>query len=309
MVLVFLLTFLYGTVFVIGKYALEVSPPFFLTAVRMFMGGILSLGIFFVVERKSLSQIFKLPLYIWKQVFILSIINIYIPNAYEFWGLQYLSAGKAAFIYNLTPFFSAGISYLVLKEHMTIKKFIGFFIACAGLIPLLIKAPEIADTTFKIGFISGAELALVLASFCTAFGFVLMRVMAKEEVISPYLFNGVSMMLGGIFSFIHAGFVETTPYVLPENYMRFAVLAFFTSFILNVVCFNLCAFLLRRYTATFILFASFMAPLWAAILGYFFLHEKVTSIFIIASALVFVGLAVFYQEEFKQGYVVRQHKK
>lgn len=309
MILVFLLTFLYGTVFILGKLALEVCPPFFLTGVRMLIGGIVSLFLFYAVERKSLKSIIKLPSYIWKQVLILSIVNIYIPNSYEFWGLQYLSAGKSAFIYNLTPFFSAGISYIFLKEYMTINKFIGLLIACVGFVPLLVGVADVADITFKIGYISLAELALVLASFSTAFGYVLMRVMSKEETISPFLFNGVSMIVGSVFCFIHAHFAEGAPYVLPENYLRFIVLATLTSLILNVICFNLCAFLLRRYTATFILFASFMAPLWAAILGYFFLHEEVSMLFIVSSSLVFVGLVIFYQQELKQGYVVKHHKK
>lgn len=91
----------WSSVFSIGKIALQYSPPIFLTGFRMLLAGVI-LFIYLLITKRaalkiSLNQFFSLTL--------LGFFSIYLTNILEFWGLQYLTAAKACFLYSLSPFF------------------------------------------------------------------------------------------------------------------------------------------------------------------------------------------------------------
>jgi len=93
----------FATVFPIGKMALLYTQPIFLTSIRMICAGILLIAYHWwsSYDRTKIT-----PQLIYT-LLLLSLFNIYLTNVCEFWGLQYLSAAKACFIYNLSPFASA----------------------------------------------------------------------------------------------------------------------------------------------------------------------------------------------------------
>jgi len=57
--------------------------------------------------------------------------------------------------------------------------------------------------------------------------------------------------------------------------------------------------LLKTYTTTFLSFAGFMSPFFAAFYGWVWFGETTTWHFYASSVIVFVGLALFYQDELK----------
>jgi len=56
-------------------------------------------------------------------------------------------------------------------------------------------------------------------------------------------------------------------------------------------------YLLKQYSATFLSFAGFSTPLFAALFGWLFLSELVTFHFFVALGLLTVGLGIFYRDE------------
>jgi drug/metabolite transporter (DMT)-like permease len=68
----------------------------------------------------------------------------------------------------------------------------------------------------------------------------------------------------------------------------------------NIICHNIYGYLLKQYTATFIAFTGFLAPLFSALYGWAFLNERITWHFYASSFIVFIGLAIFYKEELVQ---------
>lgn len=302
MLLPLFLNFLYSLTFVVGKVVLDFSQPIFFVAVRMIGSSILSFCIYFYIHKNDKISI-RLTKKDWLLIIFISITNIYITNAFEFWGLQYLSAAKSAFIYNLTPFFAALISYFVFSEIMTIKKWTGLVIGFCGVMPLLTECSDVVDTTYKIGFLSLAELALLAASIATALGWISIRFFVKgTKRLSPFLINGFSMMFGGLLCLLQSYFFETGPMIFGASY-SYATFIFVGLIISLVASYNLHSFLLKKYTATFLFFFGFTCPLITAILGFVFLHEPITYRFLLSVVFVFIGLSVFYQEELKQGYI------
>jgi len=292
---------LFATVFPIGKMSLLYVQPIFLTSIRMICAGIILLA----YHRWSTTTRVRVTPHLVCKLFLLAVLNIYLTNVPEFWGLQYLTAAKACFIYNLSPFVSAIVSYFVFREIMTIRKLIGLLIGFGGFLPILLSESTTEIALGGIGFLSWAELALIVAATSTVIGWITMRSVVQEGVSVLYA-NGWSMLIGGLFALITSYQVEVwDPYpftnlMVSLGYMTILML------ISNIVCYNIYGHLLKRYTATFLTFAGFTSPLWAALYGWFFLSEPISGGFVFSCLAVFIGLYIFFSEEIRLGYV-RHH--
>src|SRR6185437_4712442 len=82
---------------------------------------------------------------------------------------------------------------------------------------------------------------------------------------------------------------------------NFALLTALMVIIGNIICYNLYAFLLKRYTATFLSFAGFTIPIFTALFQFIFFHTGINWEFLVTIIFVFVGLFIFYQEELRHG--------
>ena len=304
MFLIILLNLLYSNVFIVGKFALEVSQPFFLTGVRMLFAGLVSMIIYYW-KYHNIDDIKSLTKSDWNLMFIIGVTNVYITNSFEFWGLQYLPSGKAAFIYSLSPFWMALLAYFLFSEKMTKQKWIGFFIGFVGFLPIIVGNSDVTDTTMRIGSVSLAEAAILFASFATAFGWSAMRILVRQHKFSTFLLNGITMFIGGICCLIHSFFFEASPVVDTQAVGMFLSCAIFMSLTHSVFAYNLHAFLLKKYTSTFISFSCFLCPIFAAFFGWIVLGEPITMVFVGCAIGVFTGLYVFYKAELDQGYIIK----
>jgi drug/metabolite transporter (DMT)-like permease len=229
---------------------------------------------------------------------LLAIINIYAANAFEFWGLQYMSSAKTSFIYNLAPLVSALISYIYLRETMGLRKWIGLTISFLGCIPVLLTISPQEIHLCRFGIFSSAELAVFVSMLATVYGAIILQHIVKREQYSSILANGISMLGGGIITMVNSWFVESwstsspvTEWIPFLGWLSLIILAS------NIICFTLNAELLKKHTATFIAFSGLSMPLFAAFFDWIAFGTVVSWHFYISMFLVFLGIYIFYQEE------------
>lgn len=300
MFLVILLYALFASVFTIAKTGLEYSQPFFLVGSRMFMAGLILLTYQFFINRKEFTFDKKL---FWR-VFRLALFSIYLTNVFEFWGLKYLTSFKTCFIYSLSPFVSAILSYFMFADKMSVKKWAGLIIGFAGFLPILLYETSSEEQTGHFLFLSWAEIAVMIAAVSSVYGWILLKQLVQENGYPIFMANGLSMVLGGLMALVHSLFVETWDPIPVSKTLPFLECALLLILISNLICYNLYGYLLKRYSATFISFAGFTTPLFTAFFGWFYLGENVTWPFYISAIIVFAGLFTFYQEELKQDYYI-----
>lgn len=298
--LVILLCTLYGSVFVFGKLTLEYAEPLFITAARMILAGLLLLGFQFWFNRSHFhfkrQHIFP--------IFIIALTNVYLTNALEFWGLQFMEAGKACFIYSFSPIATALLSYVFFSERITPKKWIGLFIGVAGFIPILMTHSSGEDKVMgSILFLSYAELAILGAATMSAIGWIMMQHTVKTLSYSSMMANGTSMLLGGIFSLLHSLVVEDWAPLPISDFWPFMQWFVVLTIISNLLSYNLNAFLLKAYTATYLSFAALSQPFFAAMVAWLFLGEVESMYFWLSFIVVSVGLYIYYQEELRHGQI------
>lgn len=295
--LIFLLNAVCGSTFALNKMLLEYTGPFLLVALRMIIAGALLYGYYYWTNPKA-AKITKDD--IWPLVQI-SFLGIFISFMLELWAQQYVSAGKTAFIFNLTPFITALFSYFAFNEKMTFKKLLGLTIGFIGFFPILLVNPQAENVDGLFGnFLSMPELALILAVITYAYTWVLMRKLVRNDA-SPFMVNGVTMFFGGLMAIPATVLFEGAPHITAWGTF-FGLLALLI-LMGNVIFYNLYGFLLKRYTATFLSFTGFTIPFFSAIFGWFLLGETVGWDFYVSSIIVFIGLYIFYQEELRQGYI------
>jgi len=127
------------------------------------------------------------------------------------------------------------------------------------------------------------------------------------------LINGIGMTGGGLLAFFTSLIIEGKPAIktavitMPliantfgiyaESVLMLLLYGLSLIFIANIICYNLYGHLLSRYSATFLSFAGFMTPLFAALLGWLFLGEKVTWHFFATILLVLYGLYLFHEKK------------
>lgn len=295
----------WSTVFSLGKMALEVSPPLFLTGFRFLFAGLLFAGYLAIRNRAA----FKITL---KQFFLicaLAIFGTYLTNALEFWSLQHLTAAKTCFIYSLCPFFSAFFSYIHFKEKMNLRKWLGLAIGFAGIIPVLSMQKGAEELISSLSFISWPELAMVGASICTVYGWILLRLILQSRV-SILMANGTSMLIGGLMALIHSYLAESwSPLpVASSHFGAFMQGVLVMILISNIFGFNLYGFLLKKFTATFLSFMGLLSPIFASLSSWIILNEPPSPIIFLSTAIVSMGAWLVYSAELRQGYILKTEK-
>ncbi len=291
----------WSSMFSLGKMALALSPPLFLTGSRMLLAGVLILSFLALKNRHS----FKLTVKQILSIALLAVFSIYLTNAFEFWSLQHMSAAKTCFIYSLSPFFSALFSYLHFGEKMNGRKWVGMLVGFAGILPVL--ATQKGSDELLSGFLSLSwpELSMIGAALCTVYGWVLLRLIVKDSTVSPLMANGLSMFIGGLLALGHSYLVESwNPLPVASSALfPFTQGLLIMTLISNIICYNIYGMMLKRFTATFLSFMGVLSPIFASLNSWFFIGEPLSPVIFLSTGVVSIGLWLIYSAELRQGYI------
>ncbi|HML19247.1 MAG TPA: DMT family transporter [Candidatus Dependentiae bacterium] len=319
MFLVLLVYFLLSSTFVIGKAALAYSQPIFLIAVRMCLAGIILLAYLYIFNKKQL-KFKKEDLGLFAQIILF---HIYLSFVLEFLAYKYVSASKAAFMFNLSPFVTALFAYMFFKERMTGRQWIGMLLGFAGTLPMLMGPGQAAEqAAMHIGFLSLPEISLLGSVVAASYGWIVMTKLVVNKHYSPIFVNGIGMLCGGFAAFITSFAFEAKPLLkcalqsttfsaieqtlgatwfccTMSDFLIFMGYVLLLILVANIIFYNSYGFLLKKYTPTFLSLVGLLCPLFTAFLGWLFLGEKVTWIFFVSLAVVLLGAYIFYKDELR----------
>lgn len=294
--IVFLYALCAGT-FTICKALLMYVKPFFFIGVRMLVAGGILLA-YSYWKNRSVFKIEKKDRWLFAQIVLF---HVYFAYILDLWSLQYITSSKSSFLYNLSPFLAALFSYFYFSEKMTVRKWLGLFIGFSGFLPEMLFKASSVNTSYWLSF---PEIVLLGAVLSGVYGWITLRKLVKDGRYSPLMVNGVGMVGGGVLALITSIFVEGWTVSPIFSLWPFIQLTILIIIVGNLLFYNFYGYLLRRYTATFLSFAGFTTPLFAALFGWIFLGEAVEWPFFLSLFVVFIGLYIFYQEELKQGYSI-----
>lgn len=299
MILVIILYLICASMFTISKTALLYSEPIFFMSFRMLLSGIL-LGSYFILHaiftRKSFTNLANIKAD-WSLFSLLTLFHIYFTYICDLCALKYLQSGQSAFLYNLSPFFTALFSYFYFNEKMNSKKWLGLSLGFISLFPTVFNG-------FWTQRSSLLPIVLTLiAVISSTYGWIIVRNLIKERGYSFVFINSFAMFFGGLLALFTSLLTENWSPSPVTNWVSFIQATALIIIVANILFYNLYGYLLNFYTATFLSFAGFMCPIYTGILGWLFLGESLSLSLIISFILVSLGLFIFYQEELSQGYI------
>jgi drug/metabolite transporter (DMT)-like permease len=303
MILLIVLYLVFALSFTMSKGVLLYAEPVFFTGVRMIIAGLILLGYHVLIRKRPL----KIE---WKHIGLcaqLAIFHVFVTYVFEFWALETVSAATDALFFNLTSFITALLCYVLCNERLSTKQWIGLVIGFLGFMPLFYTQQSFCITQLASCFVlSRAELLLFIAVAASAYGWIVMQQLVRDNQYNPVMINGISMFGGGLIALCASFLTETTfikttapgllwSHDIPMVAWYMAVLIVLT----NIISYNLYGFLLKQYSATFIALAGGMTPIFTALFDWLLFGEVITWHFVATVALVFVGLLVFYSDELR----------
>lgn len=302
MILVLLLYFLFASTFTLAKAVVEYIQPIFFIGIRMTLAGSLLLGYQYFFN-KSQWKFERRDLLMFGHIVLFLIV---IPYIGEFWALQYVSAAKTSLIFNLSPFLTALLAYFVLSERLRSMQWLGLFVGCVGMLPILITHTGKEMLTHFVGFLSTPELALLAAVGASAYAWIVMKYLIMDRDYSPLMVNGVGMLGGGLVALALSALFEGWTLFGSQNCVLqvsthctdFLLLITYTALLIiisNIVCYNLYGYLLQRYSPTFLSFAGFTTPIFTALFDWMFFGDIVPMAFGASMCVVILGLYLFHR--------------
>ena len=310
MFIVLVINALMGATFSIVKFVLEnYTSPIFLVGYRMTLAGTILLGYLYLFKRES----FKLHKQDWLSFVKIILFHVYISYIAEFLAVDYLSPAKVALLFNLSPFITATLSYVMHKQTQSMKKLLGLMIGFVGFAPILMEQTSVESSVGGLGFFSWPELSVFVAVASAAYAWLIVESLVVRRKYSTLMVNGFGMFFGGLMatatSWVIGNYGSTFGIVglerawNPWPFTDFSYLTFYVLILIvlsNIIFYNTYAWLMHRYSATFMSFSGLTIPLFAALWEWIIFKDVPSWGFWLSLMIVSLGLTLYYKEEMKE---------
>lgn len=269
---------IWGGMYVVSKVVLEIIPPFMLVSLRLILGAF-SLGLVLVIRgfpRISPGQL--------RQVLGVGLLGYGISLSLQFLGTKLSTAANGSLVTSATPAFVLVFASLVLKEKITWLRLVALTLATLGVIAVVDPRSAQLDPDLFLG-----NLALIGAAVTWALYSVLVRKTTRD--VNVLLFSLIAF-LGGLPISVPAGAWElqtmgmgsVTPGVI-GGILFLGII----STALAMVLWNTAFALVDASLASLAFFAQ---PVVGTLLGWLFLGERITPLFLLGGLLIGLGLVV-----------------
>ncbi|MBC8045494.1 MAG: EamA family transporter [Fimbriimonadaceae bacterium] len=282
------ISFFWGTTYVASKIATQEIPGLFLSAVRLFVSGILITG-WFLLRGSKLPDKKILAI-----LFVQSIFLLIFGNGLSTWGIQYISGGLASIISALIPLEIVLFSILIIrKTKITLLLFAGLL---AGLAGLYIIFHEYLNELLQPQYTFGVILSLC-AGVMWSIGSVLTT---KYKLSIDLLFGaGIQMLFAGIVLLpisILSGHSMNLLHAQTDSILSLIYLIIIGS----VISYSLFIYANSKLSAARVSIYAYINPIVAILLGWMILREKLNIYIIIGTVITLAGVYVVNNEFRKQ---------
>jgi len=270
--------------------------PLFVAGFRFFASGLMLLSLYFHHHKKIfwhyIPQLHRLDFY--KYSFCL-----YTFSAIGYaWGMQYVDSVKACFVFVLAPFITALLLYVLEGHVLTQKKLYGLLIGFASVSAIILQSDHGVKSSADISYEIAGYVVFALATIAFAYGWILNKRMHVTVHVPSGLLTGAALFVGGsttlVFWLCFENKAICSMQVTDDFWWLLLLFAMITG-----ISYNLYSALLKRYSATFVSFASFLEPAFGLVYGAIFLAKPISYLALCSLLGLGSGLYLFYQEELR----------
>ena len=269
---------IWGGMYVVSKVVLDVIPPFSLLALRLILGALV-LGAVVAYRRKTG---FTRRQFI--DSFLVGIIGYGISLGFQFVGTKLSTASNGALVTSATPAFVLLFAPSLVKERTSMRGVIALIVSSMGVLAVI--DPRTAD--FSSSLFMG-NLSLLAAALTWALYSVLVRRVSRS---ADLLTSSAVMLTGGIPSSLIFGLFEVNSQGIGEITIGILLGILFLGIISTALAMFLWNFAFAHLPASVASLTFFAQPVVGTLLGWFFLGEEITPLFIIGGVLIGIGLLI-----------------
>lgn len=270
---------IWGGMYVVSKVVLEVIPPFALLSIRLIMGA-LTLGVV-IYFRKNKVAITKTLF--WKSLLV-GFVGYGISLGFQFVGTKFSTASNGSLVTSATPAFVLMFAPYLLGEQNTLRRLIALTIASLGVVAVIDpRTAELSPILFW------GNMSLLAAALTWALYSVLVRKISQS---SDLLTSSALMLLGGVPSSLAVGLWEINTQGVGEITWGIIGGLLFLGIVSTAIAMFLWNYAFATLPASVASLTFFAQPVVGTLLGWFFLGEKITPLFLLGGVLIGVGILI-----------------
>jgi drug/metabolite transporter (DMT)-like permease len=273
---------IWGGMYVVSKVVLDVIPPFTLLTIRLLLGALVLSAIIFLRSKKEFTR------EQFRSSFLVGFVGYGISLAFQFVGTKLSTASNGALVTSATPAFVLLFAPLLLNEKPTLRHVVALIASTLGVIAVI--DPRIAD--FSSSLFMG-NLSLLAAALTWALYSVLVRkVSANVDLLS----SGAVMLAAGLPSSVLFSSFELRTQVVGEITIGIIGGLLFLGIISTALAMFLWNYAFAQLPAASASLTFFAQPVVGILLGWFFLGEKITPLFLLGGVLIGIGILISAKE-------------
>ncbi|MBO3098141.1 EamA family transporter [Gelidibacter pelagius] len=269
---------IWGSTYLLNKIAVTELPPFMLASIRFMTAGLL---IFIIAKLmgKSLAITKKQLI----NVFIAGFLFLTIGNGIVVWALKYVDSGFAALEISAQPLVVLILMRIFQGKKIKAMSVLGVVLGIIG-IYLLVSQNEVVS---KEGSITG----MIMIFFCMVSWAAGSLFVGNADLPSNYFVNTGYQMVAGGFMLVIASLIFGETWSLPNAWSEevqwsMVLLIVFGS----IVAFTSFNFLLKKVSPDKVATSTYVNPIIALLLGWYFLNEVITTQSIVAAIVLLTGV-------------------
>ena len=278
----------WGSTYLAIRVAVQTMPPFLMASTRFLVAGAILATILVVLNRFRINR---------QQLWDNSVIGGLLllgGNGLVSWAQQEVPSGMTTLILSLNPLFVVVADWAVLLlfrdsnrgAKPNILTFLGLALGFVGLSFLIGPSLVANDSTHLNGY---RVLGLIVASLSWCIGSLYSRY-AKDPA-DPFSGAAIQMLLGGLWLlFVSLLFGE--PFRSPQISTNSTLAWIYLMLMGSLVTFTTFIWLMKHASPSLVSTYSYVNPIVAVFLGWFFLGESVSPRIFVAGAVIVIGVAI-----------------
>ena len=274
----FSIYFIWGSTYLLNKIAVIELPPFMLAGIRFICAGI----IIFIIARLLKINIAISPRQLLNTI-IAGFLFLTFGNGVVVWALKYVDSGFAALEISAQPLVVLILMRLLQNKKIKPMSVIGVILGFIGIYLLVSQKEIISQENSVIGMIM-----IFVCMISWGYGSLFV---GKADLPANYFVNtGYQMLTGGIMLMLASlAFQEnwTSPldWSSPVQYAMILLIVFG-----SIIAFTSFNYLLKVVSPEKVATSTYVNPIIALLLGWYFLNEQITTQSVIAAAVLLTGV-------------------
>lgn len=274
---------IWGGMYVVSKIVLDIIPPFSLVSLRLILGA-LTLAI--VLLMRGFPKISSNQ---WWQVLGVGFVGYGVSLSLQFLGTKLSTAANGSLVTSATPAFVLIFAWLLLKEKITWLRSMALLLATLGVVAVIDPRSAQLNPDLFLG-----NLSLIGAAVTWALYSVLVRKTTQNIDVIPF---SLIAFMGGLPVSVPVGVWEWQTLGVGEISLGVIGGVLFLGIISTALAMVLWNTAFAFVDASLASLTFFAQPVVGTLLGWLFLGEKITPLFLLGGLLIGLGLVISSREK------------